>query len=113
MAAGSLTGPGPSPRRAVSEIQSDAASTHDRRFSLQQHQLTGPSAPDDDDPDANQRLMQAIWDTVDHHSRGTTTTTPATPATTTTGPVPVPVSEGTKEVSHDREQEREQKMVKA
>lgn len=112
LASRSLAGPGSSPRRAVS----DAATTNDRRASLP-HQTTGRSAPDDDDPDANQRLMQAIWDTVDHHARGTTTTSETTPVTTTTGPVPVsvpvPVPQVKREVSHEREQEREQKMVKA
>lgn len=108
LASRSLAGPGSSPRRAVS----DATTTNDRRASLP-HQSTSRSAPDYDDPDANQRLMQAIWDTVDHHARGTTTTSETTPVTTTTGPVPVPVPQVKREVSHEREQEREQKMVKA
>ncbi|KAJ5613986.1 hypothetical protein N7528_007640 [Penicillium herquei] len=45
-----------SPRRAVSETEG-AQSHH------------GPAQNTDDDPDANQRLMQAILDTVDHHKR--------------------------------------------
>ncbi|KAJ9371408.1 hypothetical protein DTO282E5_3811 [Paecilomyces variotii] len=53
------------PRRAASEIQGSAVSSHDRRLSINRN---GP-VQDDDDPDANQRLMQAIMDTVDHHAR--------------------------------------------
>ncbi|KAL1861153.1 hypothetical protein Plec18170_001668 [Paecilomyces lecythidis] len=53
------------PRRAASEIQGSAVSSHDRRISINRN---GP-VHDDDDPDANQRLMQAIMDTVDHHAR--------------------------------------------
>lgn len=90
---GPSMGPEPSPRRAMSEIHGGAASNHDRRVSL--HRRTDP-APDDDDPDANQRLMQAIWDTMDHHTRGATT-----------GAAP----DGKSDVSQDRE--REHKMVKA
>lgn len=55
----------PPGRRAMSEIQGSAASNHDRRVSLNRY----AEAADDDDPGANQRLMQAILDTVDHHSR--------------------------------------------
>lgn len=55
----------PAPRRAASEIQGSAVSSHDRRLSINRN---GP-IQDDDDPDANQRLMQAIMDTVDHHAR--------------------------------------------
>lgn len=96
---GPSMGPDPSPRRAMSEIHGGAAPNHDRRVSLHRH-----DAPDDDDPDANQRLMQAIWDTVDHHSRGA---------------APGPTPDGKSDVSQDRERkrererEREHKMVKA
>ncbi|KAJ5738710.1 hypothetical protein N7493_001865 [Penicillium malachiteum] len=45
-----------SPRRAVSETEGATAQP-------------GPAQNTDDDPDANQRLMQAILDTVDHHKR--------------------------------------------
>lgn len=44
---------GNSPRRAVSETEGQPR----------------PPRPEDADPDANQRLMQAILDTVDHHTR--------------------------------------------
>lgn len=54
-----------SPRRAVSEIQGSAVSSHDQRIS----QNPNPEHTEDDDPGANQRLMQAILDTVDHHTR--------------------------------------------
>ncbi|KAJ5082683.1 hypothetical protein N7532_011726 [Penicillium argentinense] len=57
--------PGNSPRRAMSETEGSCRT--------QQHQLPpqhGHSRhADDEDPDANQRLMQAILDTVDHHAR--------------------------------------------
>lgn len=56
-----------SPRRAMSEVRSSAAPNHDPRLS-QTPASTEPVA-DDDDPGANQRLMQAILDTVDHHAR--------------------------------------------
>ncbi|KAJ5767298.1 uncharacterized protein N7511_004914 [Penicillium nucicola] len=54
-----------SPRRAASETEGRGWDQHDRRV---------PSAArvhraEDEDPDANQRLMQAILDTVDHHTR--------------------------------------------
>lgn len=55
------------PRRTMSEGQGSAASNHNRRVSL--NRTTDPR-PDDDDPGANHRLMQAILDTVSHHSRG-------------------------------------------
>ncbi|KAJ5161747.1 hypothetical protein N7492_007139 [Penicillium capsulatum] len=49
-----------SPRRAVSETEGRGLP----------HGLPLPRRPaEDDDPDANQRLMQAILDTVDHHAR--------------------------------------------
>lgn len=54
-----------SPRRAMSETLGSARTQHDRRMAAGSH--TEPA--DDDDPDANQRLMQAILDTVDHHTR--------------------------------------------
>lgn len=89
-------GPDPSPRRAMSEIHGGAAPNHDQR--VNNHR----DAPEDDDPDANQRLMQAIWDTVDHHTRGT---------------APGPALDGKSDVSQERERERERerehKMVKA
>lgn len=94
---GPSMGPDPSPRRAMSEIHGGAAPNHDRRVNLHRR-----DAPEDDDPDANQRLMQAIWDTVDHHTRGT---------------APGPTPDGKSDVSHkrerEREREREHKMVKA
>lgn len=54
------------PRRAVSEIQGGAVGNHDRRISFNRDRNVDN---DDDDPDANSRLMQAILDTVDHHTR--------------------------------------------
>ncbi|KAJ5167184.1 uncharacterized protein N7482_005965 [Penicillium canariense] len=49
-----------SPRRAMSETEGGGR--------IQYHRLP-PRHAEDDDPDANQRLMQAILDTVDHHAR--------------------------------------------
>lgn len=77
-----------SPRRAKSENQGSTASSHDRRVSFNR---SAGTREDDDDPGANQRLMQAILDTVDHHSRAA--------ASTESG-----------EVSSDREQDQ---MVRA
>ncbi|GLA17134.1 hypothetical protein AnigIFM62618_004257 [Aspergillus niger] len=74
-----------SPRRAMSEMHGSSGMSHERRVSLHRH-----AEADDDDPDANQRLMQAILDTVDHHTR-----------------VAAAVKEG-HEVSNEREREREQ-----
>lgn len=58
----------PAPRRAASAIESSAlrsvGANHDRRIS--HHRSL---SNDDNDPDANSRLMQAILDTVDHHAR--------------------------------------------
>ncbi|KAH1370889.1 hypothetical protein KXW75_002529 [Aspergillus fumigatus] len=54
------------PRRAMSEIHGSAVGNHDRRVSINRN---NDPVPDDDDPDANSRLMQAIMDTVDHHAR--------------------------------------------
>ena len=54
-----------SPRRAVSEVQGSGQPTHDNR--QQNHHSRSGNRADDDDPDANSRLMQAILDTV--HSR--------------------------------------------
>ncbi|KAL1982438.1 hypothetical protein VTN96DRAFT_1343 [Rasamsonia emersonii] len=54
------------PRRAASEIQGSAVGSHDRRISINRDSNVDN---DDDDPDANSRLMQAIMDTVDHHTR--------------------------------------------
>ncbi|KAI9932035.1 hypothetical protein ASPWEDRAFT_27688 [Aspergillus wentii DTO 134E9] len=92
------TGPAPgtplgkemSPRRAMSEIHGSAMASHDRRVSINRN--TDP-VPDDDDPGANQRLMQAILDTVDHHARVTTTGKEG---------------ENNMNINHDREREREQ-----
>ncbi|OOQ90399.1 C6 finger domain protein [Penicillium brasilianum] len=50
-----------SPRRAVSETEGGGRGP--------QHGPPPPRHAEDDDPDANQRLMQAILDTVDHHAR--------------------------------------------
>ncbi|PKY08590.1 hypothetical protein P168DRAFT_308532 [Aspergillus campestris IBT 28561] len=77
-----------SPRRAMSEMHSAPRSVYERRPSLHQR-----NDPDDDDPDANQRLMQAILDTVDHHARAA----------------------AVHEVTHEREQERdrERNLVRA
>ncbi|KAJ6109099.1 hypothetical protein N7486_001333 [Penicillium sp. IBT 16267x] len=48
-----------SPRRAVSETESSGRPHHGHP----------PRHADEEDPDANERLMQAILDTVDHHAR--------------------------------------------
>lgn len=48
-----------SPRRAVSETEGSGPV----------HQERPARHAEDEDPDANQRLMQAILDTVDHHAR--------------------------------------------
>lgn len=80
-----------SPRRAKSENQSSAAFHSERRVSSNRNAEAGA---DDDDPGANQRLMQAILDTVDHHSRAT-----------------APSTESSKEVSNEREHEHT--MVRA
>jgi hypothetical protein len=53
-------------RRAASEIQGSAAGSHDRRIGINRDRNVDN---DYDDPDANSRLMQAILDTVDHHTR--------------------------------------------
>lgn len=55
-----------SPRRAVSEVRSSTVPNHDPRPS--QTPASTEQAAADDDPGANQRLMQAILDTVDHHA---------------------------------------------
>ncbi|KAE8151965.1 hypothetical protein BDV25DRAFT_151869 [Aspergillus avenaceus] len=62
---GTPLGKEPSPRRAMSEIRGSSLS-HDRHISINRH--ANPAA-EDDAPDANSRLMQAILDTVDHHAR--------------------------------------------
>lgn len=80
-ATGSLS-QAPSPRRAMSEAHANSNpgphhphhhhhphhSNHDRRIYINRNK---ESVPDDDenDPDASQRLMQAIMDTVDQHTR--------------------------------------------
>ena len=58
-------------RRAVSDVQNDRRLEHDRRMSLNRDS-DATLTQDDDDPGANQRLMQAIMDTVDHHTKTTT-----------------------------------------
>ena len=55
------------PRRTMSESQGSAAPNHNKRVSFNR---TTDARPADDDPGANHRLMQAILDTVSHHSRG-------------------------------------------
>ncbi|KAJ5294919.1 hypothetical protein N7508_009740 [Penicillium antarcticum] len=54
-----------SPRRAVSETEGRGWDQHDRRVPT----AARVHRAEDEDPDANQRLMQAILDTVDHHTR--------------------------------------------
>ncbi|KAJ6001407.1 hypothetical protein N7522_006634 [Penicillium canescens] len=54
-----------SPRRAVSETEGRGRDHSDRRVPA----AARVSRPEEEDPDANQRLMQAILDTVDHHTR--------------------------------------------
>ena len=54
-----LPPPDDSPRRAVSETEGSGRTQHGHP----QRKV------EDEDPDANQRLMQAILDTVDHHAR--------------------------------------------
>jgi len=59
------TGPRESaPRRAASEIQGSTIGSHDRRISIHRNNTLDN---DDDGPDANSRLMQAIKETMDHH----------------------------------------------
>lgn len=78
-------------RRAVSDAQDVPTSRHDRRISFNRD--SDATAQDDDDPGANQRLMQAIMDTVDHHTK---------------------VATAVKEREGDlNDRERERKMVKA
>ncbi|OGM40578.1 putative C6 finger domain protein [Aspergillus bombycis] len=93
--AGTPLGKEPSPRRAMSEIRGGSLS-HDRHIGINRN--TNPAA-EDDDPDANQRLMQAILDTVDHHARAA--------AAAKEGGQPM--------TERDREQERDRdrKLVKA
>lgn len=59
-----------SPRRAVSEVRGSAAPNNDTRLN---QAPASTEQTDDDDPGANQRLMQAILDTVDHHARAAST----------------------------------------
>ncbi|KAA8651663.1 hypothetical protein EYZ11_003913 [Aspergillus tanneri] len=63
---GTPLGREPSPRRAMSEVQGSASLGQERRLAIHRH---NDQMAEDDDPDANQRLMQAILDTVDHHAR--------------------------------------------
>lgn len=56
---------GNSPRRAVSENEGGSRPYHDRGY----YGNTPPRHAEEEDPDANERLMQAILDTVDHHTR--------------------------------------------
>ncbi|KAE8354954.1 hypothetical protein BDV28DRAFT_129827 [Aspergillus coremiiformis] len=92
---GTPLGKEPSPRRAMSEIRGGSFS-HDRHIGINRH--ANPAA-DDDDADANQRLMQAILDTVDHRAR-------AAAAAKESGQ-----SMADREREQDRERER--KMLKA
>ncbi|KAB8237278.1 hypothetical protein BDV23DRAFT_163707 [Aspergillus alliaceus] len=85
----------PSPRRAMSEIRGSSL-IHDRHTGINRN--ANPVA-EDDDPDANQRLMQAILDTVDHHARAA--------AAAKEGGQPMSDRE------HEQERERDRKMVKA
>ncbi|KAL2820664.1 hypothetical protein BJX63DRAFT_444202 [Aspergillus granulosus] len=92
-----------SPRRAVSENQASHGynyDRHDRRISVHRND---ESAPDDDAPDANQRLMQAILDTVDHHRV----------AAAAKGGVHEVSNERERDREREREQERDRKLVKA
>ncbi|KAL5366577.1 hypothetical protein BJX96DRAFT_161178 [Aspergillus floccosus] len=93
-----------SPRRAVSEIHGSAGAHdrhggHDRPIGLHRRP---EEVPEDDDPDANQRLMQAILDTVDHHARAAAAKEGGSGQ-----------GEREKEQERERERERERKMVKA
>ncbi|KAL2863764.1 Zn(II)2Cys6 transcription factor domain-containing protein [Aspergillus lucknowensis] len=90
-----------SPRRAMSEnrgSQGFSYDGHDRRASTNRND---DSAPEDDAPDANQRLMQAILDTVDHHRV----------AAAAKGSVHEVSNE--RERDREREQDRDRKLVKA
>lgn len=67
---GALMGPpssaGNSPRRAMSDTDSNDRVYHRDRLPHGNHSTRHA---EEEDPDANQRLMQAILDTVDHHAR--------------------------------------------
>ncbi|KAF7595608.1 hypothetical protein BBP40_005356 [Aspergillus hancockii] len=97
---GTPLGKEPSPRRAVSEIRGGSLS-HERHFGVNRH--VNP-VTEDDDPDANQRLMQAIMDTVDHHARA---------AAAKEGGQQITDREREREQERERERERDRKMVKA
>ncbi|EAW07405.1 Zn(II)2Cys6 transcription factor domain-containing protein [Aspergillus clavatus NRRL 1] len=88
------------PRRAMSEIHGSAMGNHDRRVGINRN---NEPLPDDDDPDANSRLMQAIMDTVDHHAR-------VAAAVKENGPEPL---NGDLDRDRDRDRDRERKLVKA
>lgn len=92
---GAPLGKEPSPRRAMSEIRGGSLS-HDRHIGINRN--TNPAA-EDDDPDANQRLMQAILDTVDHHARAA--------AAAKEGGQPMTERE------REQERDRDRKLVKA
>ncbi|GAB1200222.1 hypothetical protein APSETT444_009592 [Aspergillus pseudonomiae] len=92
---GTPLGKEPSPRRAMSEIRGGSLS-HDRHIGINRN--TNPAA-EDDDPDANQRLMQAILDTVDHHARAA--------AAAKEGGQPMTERE------REQERDRDRKLVKA
>ncbi|KNG88672.1 putative C6 finger domain protein [Aspergillus nomiae NRRL 13137] len=92
---GTSLGKEPSPRRAMSEIRGGSLS-HDRHIGINRN--TNPAA-EDDDPDANQRLMQAILDTVDHHARAA--------AAAKEGGQPMTERE------REQERDRDRKLVKA
>ncbi|KAF9890370.1 hypothetical protein FE257_006038 [Aspergillus nanangensis] len=95
---GTPLGKDASPRRAVSEIHGSGGNHewHDRHDRHAGHHRPAPVA-EDDGPDANQRLMQAILDTMDHHSRAT--------AVKEAGPAS---GERERERGREREREREQ-----
>ncbi|KAL2823419.1 hypothetical protein BDW59DRAFT_98858 [Aspergillus cavernicola] len=83
-----------SPRRAISEVQGGHSFSRDRHDRLISIHRKDP-VPDDDAPDANQRLMQAIYDTVDRRRV----------AAAAKGSVHELSNE--REREHDRERERE------
>jgi hypothetical protein len=85
-----------SPRRAVSETEG-------------RPRLPARSGrPDDEDPDANQRLMQAILDTVDHHTRVAAAVQEKERGTEREIVLPAPANEAyRRERERDMERERE------
>lgn len=99
-----------SPRRAMSEMHSAPRSAYERRPSLHQR-----NDPEDDDPDANQRLMQAILDTVDHHARAAAVQEGTRDEPEREGEREREREEREREREREREQERdrERKMIRA